>query len=276
MDTGKASVLRRVALIAAISAALIGVAVYQSQAIMGRSSPGYRLASGGAVLEPVDGSTFIRSYVVRFNGQDTDFGHYTSLRPSKDVIEAFKHRQRDAGLAGSGKRPPMLAALGESCSTFCYVNREGRTIGVVAYDNPDSGGCEYFVGAMPAVAAAQPVEGDCPGREPPDVPKPGRSTRQLCLENLGGVPSVMNFYEAWGRPSSIIDDFRSGMIENGWTERAASSRLLSKNFSGSALLSFSSGHRQCLVAVDQAPKTGKIIVFVFWSERAWLPEGVAL
>ncbi len=275
MHPVKNNILKRVALIALVAAGLITLAVVQSQAIMGTSSV-FQLDSGAPVLEPVAGSTFIRSYEVRFNGQKTRFGHYTSLRPAREVVAEFKHRERDEGLQVEGAYPPMLAALGEDAATFAYVNRHKQTVGVVAYDNPDSGGCEYFIGAMPARPETRPVEGDCPGREPPNVPRPGRSTRQLCIENLGGVPSVMNFYEAWGAPGALADDFRADMTERGWTERAASSRLLTSHFAGHALLSFSREHEQCLVAVDQDPKTGKMMVFVFWAERRWLPEGVAL
>ncbi len=42
------------------------------------------------------------------------------------------------------------------------------------------------------------------------------------------------------------------------------------------VLSFSRGREQCVVAVDQEPKTGKIGIVVFWAERPWLPAGTAL
>jgi len=277
-------VLGRALLILAVSGAIIAVAVYQGRAIVGRSYPAYRVRSGPAVIEPADGSVFLRSYQVVFNGAKTQFAHYSSRRTAKEVVSDYKSRmQVDRGFGDSsraatlpGRHAPMLASFGKGCSTLSYVTAEGTTVGIVAYDNPDSGGSEYFVGAMPAETFHRAPEGDHPGREPPGVPKPLRSVRVSCIENLGGVPSVLAFYEAWGPPSEIVEHFRREMADNRWKERADSSRTLTGNYDGIALLSFSRGHEQCIVGVDQAPRSGKIIISILWAERRWLPKGIAL
>jgi len=278
------SVLGRVLLILAVSGAIITVAVYQGKAIIGRSYPTYHVRSGPAVIEPADGSVFLRSYPVIFNGTETQFAHYSSQRKAEEVIRDYKNRtQVDKGPRESsgapmspGRHAPMLASFGKGCSTLSYVTAEGTAVGIIAYDNPDSGGSEYFVGAMPAKAFHQATEGDRPGREPPGVPKPLRSTRISCIENLGGVASVLAFYEAWGPPSEMVEHFRREMADNRWKERADSSKVLTRNYDGIALLSFSRGHEQCIVGVDQAPVSGKIIVSILWAERRWLPKGIAL
>ena len=108
------------------------------------------------------------------------------------------------------------------------------------------------------------------------VPRPLRATRKACIENLGGVPSVLAFYDAWGPPDDLVAGFREEMAENGWKERTRSSQLLTRNYEGAALLSFGRGYQQCVVGVDPQPTSGKIIVTVFWAERRWLPEGTAL
>jgi len=149
-------------------------------------------------------------------------------------------------------------------------------VGILAFDNPKTAGSDYFVGATAEAPAGRGADGDCPGREPPGVPKPQRSTRTLCVQNLGGVASVLNFYEVWGQPSDVTADLRQGLAEKGWTERAESSRTLSKNYDGAALLSFGRGREQCLVGIDQERKTGRIVILILWAERPWLPEGIAL
>lgn len=279
MNPGRSTrtVLERSLLVLAVSALILGFAVYQGKAIIGRSDRPYRVETGRPVVPAVEGSRFLRSYEVKFNGLKTRFGHYASRAKADEVVSAYAARaKRDRATAAPLARIPALTSKGAGCSTYSYVARDGKSIGVVAFDNPESGGCDYFVGAMPAALSQQDSTGDCPGREPPGVPRPARSTRALCIENLGGVPSVMALYETWGRPSGIIEDLRHGMTENHWEERAESSRILTRNYEGSALLSFSRGHEQCIVGVDQEPRTGKIIILVFWAERPWLPRGVAL
>ena len=170
----------------------------------------------------------------------------------------------------------MISGTGSGCSALSYVTTDQTTVGIVAFDDPDSGGSHYFVGVMDAAAQPSNTEGDCAGREPPGVPKPARSTRTLSIENLGGVASVVNLYDAWGRPSEIVESVRDGMSRNRWLERADSSAVLSSHYPGHSLLSFSRGHEQCLVGVDQDQKTGKILVVLFWAERPWLPKDVAL
>lgn len=170
----------------------------------------------------------------------------------------------------------MLSATGAGCATLAYVTADQKAVGVVAFDNAGSRGSSYFVGVMRAQPLQAPADGDCAGREPPGVPRPGRTTRTLCIENLGGIPSVLVFYDAWGRPGEILDDLRRDMTRQGWLERGASSTLLTRNYEGNGLAVFARGREQCIVAVDQEPKSGKIILMVFWAERAWLPDGTAL
>ena len=283
MNPASSSVLKRALLILAASAAIIAFAVVQGKAIIGGSTSAYHVRSGRAVLEPIEGSTFLRSYPVIYNGRKTQFAHYTSRLKADEVIKEYMRKHGADGASDfshAPKRPsaraPMLSSTGSGCSALSYVTESGTVIGVVAFDAPDADGCAYFVGSMPAGAARDNRSGDCPGREPPGVPKPPRSTRSLCIENLGGLPSVLTFYEAWGRPSEIVEDLRHGMAEHQWKERRESSAILTQNYAGHALLSFSRGHEQCVVGVDQERKTGKIVVVVFWAERPWLPEGTAL
>ena len=269
--------LGRVVLILVVASAILGVAIYQGRAIIGRAYRAFDVKSDGPVLEPVEGARFLRSYAMKFNGIETRFGHYVAEIPAEEVIRAYTDRARteEADVAPRGDLP-ALTSDGSGCSVFSYVTRSKQAVGIVAFDNPETGGCEYFVGATPVEAPKPDRTGDCPGREPPGVPRPIRSTRTLCIENLGGVASVMTFYEAWGRPSDIVDDLREGMTENGWTERSASSRTLTENYDGDALLSFSREHEQCVVGVDRDSRTGKMVVLIFWADRPWLPKGVAL
>jgi len=268
---------RRAALGAVVSAAIIGVAVVHGYAIVGGRGPSYRIESEKAVLEPVEGSEFVRAYPVTMNGSKGRFAHYTAGLTAEEVVARFRERMRRAeGAAAPVAGPPLLSAAGAGRAVLSYVARDGSTVGVVAFDAAE--GCAYFVGRTPAPhgRSSGRLRGDRPGREPPGVPKPSLSTRELCIENLGGVPSVLAFYAAWGSPAELVADMRGGMVENGWTVREGSSRLLTENYDGLALLSFVRGREQCLVAVDRERKTGKMVVVVFWARRAWLPEGTAL
>jgi len=280
-----------VLLILAASAVIVTFAVYQSKALVWPSHSAYHVPSGPAIVEPVSGSAFIRSYPVVYNGVRTTFAHYTSRLTAEAVISEYRKEAHGSMGARANGSPggntevgdnssapvlprahaPMLSSTGSGCSALSYMTKSRTVVGVVAFDNPESGGSAYFVGSMPDRRGTGED-----GREPPGVPKPPRSTRTLCIEGLGGLASVLVFYEAWGRPSEIADDVRRGMAENNWTERAASSSILTRNYEGAALLSFSRGHEQCIVGVDQGPKTGKIIILTFWAERPWLPTGTAL
>ncbi len=315
------SAARRILLILAASAVIVGVTVLQGKAIIGRFRTGaYRVRSGSAIIEPVAGSTFIRSYPVTFNGLKTTFAHYSSRLTAQDLVKQYASKiqngararvrtsapapesetARELGSASEDDyesaeprelaetadnttpptRPhtgaPMLSSFGHGCSVLSYVTEDGTAIGIIAYDNAQSGGSDYFVGAMPAPAPRRQDGGDCPGREPPGMTKPAFATRTLCIENLGGVDSILTFYDAWGPPGDLVKDLSQSMAQNGWKERTDSSHVLTQNYEGHALISFARGHEQCLVAVDQEPKTGKIVMMVFWAERPWLPEGTAL
>jgi len=260
---------------ALLTAAIVAVAVVQGRALIDRGRrDAYHVGSGDPLLEPVRGSTFVRSYPVVLNGSEARFAQYRSRLPAEDVIREY--RGRGAADTAGRSEMPMLSSVGSGCSVLSYGTKDGAVVGVVAFDTPESGGSQYFVGSMPLAEGSAGAGGEAPGREPPGVPKPPRATRVLCIENLGGVDSVLAFYDAWGRPSGLVEDIRSGMAEHRWRERAESSATLTENFAGHALLSFSRGREQCLVAVDQEPKTGKIVVVVFWAERPWLPEGTAL
>ncbi|MFW6159095.1 MAG: hypothetical protein ACOC8E_07045 [Planctomycetota bacterium] len=272
----KRSWLARLILLVLVAGGVLGFAIYQGHAIVGRAQRGYGVRSGRAVVPPIDGARFVRSYPVRYNGQSTQFAHYVSRLPAERVVAAYRRRAGRDAEAAPAQRLPGLTADGAGCSTFSYVTDDGRAVGVVAFDNRQTGGSEYFVGAMPADSAHGDGADDCPGREPPGVPKPSFSRRTLCIENLGGADSVLAGYEAWGRPSGIVADFRRGMAENGWTERTDSSRVLTVNYQGIALLCFARGHEQCLIGIDQVARSGKIVVLVFWADRPWLPRGQAL
>jgi hypothetical protein len=277
MPSRRSSVPGRILLIAVLGGAVLALGVYQGRAIIGSSDIRVRMGSGAAPVRPVPDSTFLRSYPVTFNGTGTQFGHYTSRQKARQVIEEYARRLRAEHAARPAETAlPALKSHAAGCSALSYTDAEGRLVGITAFDNPETGGCDYFVGATAAAPSRTRGTGDCPGREPPGVPRPARTIRALCLENLGGVPSVLNFYEAWGPPGHVADDVREQMAEAGWRERRDSSRVLTRNYEGLALLSFSRGHEQCLVGIDRDPRTGKMGILVFWAERRWLPEGVAL
>ncbi len=277
MNKRGSGVFWRVLLILAVSAVIVGLAAYQGRAIVGNSRPQYHVRSGPAVLEPVEGSEFVRSYPVVFNGLETTFGHYTSRLSPDEVVRKYRQKLSERNEVSRRRADvPGLCSDAAGCSVLSYATEDGSIMGIVAFAGRESGGSEYFVGRMPAARSPQEPDGDCPGRQPTGVPKPRHSTRTMCIENLGGLPSVMAFYEGWGRPSGIVEDLRHDMAENRWKERRESSKTLTANYEGNSLLSFCRRREQCIVGVDQERKTGKIVIMIFWAERPWLPEETAL
>lgn len=271
------SVTGRVLLIVLTSGAILAFAAYSGRALIGRYQTARGLSTGSPQLEPVAGARFVRSYPVVFNGRKTTFGHYVSPSGPDEVVKQIaatlkSHSESDR----PAQQLPMLASLGPDRAVLSYVSAEGTAVGVVAFARSKGGGCEYLVGTSRATEPKRTAETDCPGREPPGVPRPTGATRTLCIENLGGVNAVMTCYDAWGSPGAIADDFGAAMKERGWTPRQESSRTLTGHFDGDALLSFSRGREQCVVAVDRQRTSGKIVVLIFWAERPWLPEGTAL
>ncbi len=269
--------ISRLLLLVVLVGIILGFAVYQGHAIIdGGQQRGYRIRSGRAIVEPTDRSRFIRSYPVTFNGQSTEFAHYASDLPAERVIAEYRRWVSRDRRSKPVDHIPGLGADGAGCSVFSYVTEDSRVIGIIAFDNRQTGGSDYFVGSMKIDDTPEEAGAESPGREPPGVPKPRMARRTLCIENLGGVDSMIVGYDAWGSPSGIVSDFQRGMEKNGWTERAESSQLLTENYQGFALLSFSRGHEQCIVAIDRLPDSGKMKVLVLWADRPWLPEGLAL
>lgn len=289
----KQSIAKRAALIAIFCGAIIAIAVIQGRAFMSQSQFGataFRIGSNAPVVSPIAGSRFIRSYDVILNGEKSAFGHYASGRTAREIIELFQERlmgraqwsyqpagseYRSAEESEPVKQAPATVSHAEGFSALSYVTEDGTSIGILAYDSPD-GGCLYFAGAMPALKASPKAGQDVPGREPPGVPRIHNTTRTLCIENLGGVPSVLNMYDAWGAPTDLAKDFTQDMMDKGWEDRPSSDATLTKNYEGEYFLSFVRGHEQCIIGIDRNPKTGKIIILVFWAERAWMPKGTAL
>jgi hypothetical protein len=131
-----------------------------------------------------------------------------------------KLRGKWSGLAASMLRGGCLRFSSPFVSMLGYVDKDKRNIGVLAFRNSAGGGCDYFLSKMEGVAPAFTADknGDVPGRDIAEVPRPPFSRRLLSLERVDENPGVYLCYEGAGSPSGIIRFYRTEMPKGGWRE----------------------------------------------------------
>jgi len=220
-------------------------------------------------FEPLPGSRLLRSHRVVMNGERTQFAQYQSARPAREVCSQFEERYGTV----SGRQPAgqgsMVCVAAGGYAMVGAVDEGRRTLGLVAYDDPKTGGCFYFVGAASPRAEAKP-EGDVPGEEIPGIPRPFRSRRTLCVDGLGGIESRLLVYEGWGDIADTIEHFAEEMPKHGWTRNADVERILQQNLPGT-FLSFLKGTHRAMVYLERDAATSKVLTAVTYAVKGWLP-----
>ena len=262
----------RALLIGAIVAVVLALGLRRGGARIGSgrpvwSGPSRVLADVG--FAPLPSSTLVRSYEVDFNGSPTSFGQFRSTVPAREAIEQFESRYRTAGGHASPTQGPMVRVMSRAYAIGGAVDSEGQTVGIVAFEDPERGGCTYFVGRG-GKAATGWRHGDAPGSEVPGIPRPLRSRRVFCIDGLGGIRSRLLVYEGWGEISDTVELFATEMPKAGWTRNADAERILRKHTRGT-LLSFVKGSRRAMVYIERDQGTNKVRSAVAYTVKGWLP-----
>ena len=261
----------RIGLIVAVAVAILGFAAYETGAVAKLPGLSRFFAPRGADLNvpALPGSKLLRSYPARFNGRESLFGHYSSRLDASEVIARYKAIASQPGRSLRSALPGAVSS-GRGHSMIGYSDSDGSTVGVVAFPAKD-GGCMYFVGrTYPArnVTAGR----DVPGREPPDVPKPLRSSRVMCVENLAGLPSLLSLYEGWGEIDDTARLIRASLSDAGWRRNEDVEELVGNELPG-VLLSYTRGDASCLIHIERERRSGHTATTMFYCEKPWLPDG---
>jgi len=267
-EKAHSSTTLRAGLVALMAAGIVLFAMYETGAISKLPALGRLFAprSAGPNVPVLAGSKRLRAYRATFNGSDSQFAHYSSPLSPAQVAEEYKQ------LAGGSGRTllPGLQNAGPGHAMIGYIDRDGSTVGVVAFANRD-GGSTYFAGRTQPVRQA-PGGADVPGREPPGVPRPLRSNRVMCVENLAGLPSILSLYEGWGEIDDSVELIRAGMDRAGWQRNLLVEDAVNEKLPG-RMLSYTRGVENCLIHIEREPATNHVATTMFYSQKPWLPEG---
>jgi len=267
----------RALLIALVGAAIIGFGLNHTRAW--RSSrrlipAGPERLLAGVWFEPLAGSKLLATNECTMNGQRAVFAQFRSRYPSRKVVEQFEARFGGFAAEDQPTRGPMVRVVARGYSTAAAVDSEGRVVGIVAFDDPKTGGSTYFVGRTEGKAKAWRA-GDVPGREVPGIPRPLRSRRVFCIEGIGGIPSRLLVYEGSGPISDTADLFATEMPKSGWQRNTDVERVIQKHLEGK-FLSFLRGTERAMIYIERETDTGKVRTAVAYSDKRWLPPGRGL
>jgi len=257
--------IRKVMLITLACSILIAYGVMQTRlgAQSGFFSREFRANNVDAAVQPPAGSTFIRSYESSVNGTATRFGHYVSALPSEPLVGRFLEQH-----PGAEKAPLPNIIRGGGCTAAAYSDRS-QVVSVIAFDTPN--GCNFFLGRTPLVPAhATRPNQDVPGVDAPGVPRPLNSIRMMSAQDIGGIPSVLAFYEGWGNVDDNIDHFRSEMAHDGWKPKDVHEAFINEEMEGDVLV-FTKGTSYCLIHLEQDARSGRIHTAIMYREKDWLP-----
>jgi len=216
-------------------------------------------------VEPPAGAKFVRSYESTVNGTRALFGHYVSASPALDVVDRFIAEH--PGARRDALAPSIIR--GGGCAAAGYAHGS-HVVGIVAFDSPN--GSNFFMTRAPITALSRNNRRatDVPGADAPGVPRPLNSVRMLSVENLGGIPSVLAFYQGWGSVEENVDYFRSEMGRGGWKEHRVTERLMNEQLQGE-VLSFAKDTRRCFVYFQKDRRSGKLTTAVLYRVKDWLP-----
>ena len=260
----------RLLLILGIAAAVLFLGQRHGGARLGHSRPvwtGRTRVQADVGFEPLPGSKLLRSYDVTFNGEPARFAQFRSRLSARDAVEQFDARYRTADQKPT--EGPMVKIASRAYCVSGAIDEKGELIGIVAFEDPKSGGCNYFIGRGGAQRKGW-RHGDVPGEEVPGIPRPPRSQRVFCIDGLGGIPSRLLVYDGFGAVSDIVDRFATEMPKGGWTRNVDAERVLAKNLRG-AILSFIKGTKRAMVYIEREDDTGKVRTAVAYTIKGWLP-----
>jgi len=223
-----------------------------------------------APFDPLPGSTLLRSHECTFNGDKATFAQYRSNASARAVIEQFEERYGKPTADAPPTRGTMMHVAARSYAAAGAVDADGYTVGIVAHENPKSGGCDYFVGRSRPADPKGWRNGDVPGDELPGIPRPPNARRVFCIDGLGGITSRLLVYEGWGTMDDAAQVFADQMPKAGWTRNSDAENVIQRQLPGK-FLSFLNGTRRTMVYIERDPGTNKLRTAVAYTVKDWLP-----
>ncbi|MBM4038575.1 MAG: hypothetical protein FJ290_08685 [Planctomycetes bacterium] len=223
-----------------------------------------------APFAPFAGSTLVRSHECTFNGERATFAQYRSNVSARTVIEQFEERYGKPTADAPPTRGTMMQVAARTYAAAGALDSEGYTVGVVAYDDPKTGGCAYFVGRSKPADPQGWRHGDVPGEEVPGIPRPPQARRVFCVDGLGGIPSRLLVYEGAGSLDEVATVFADDMPKAGWTRNRDAENIVQRHMAGK-FLSFVQGTRRAMVYVERDQGTNKVRTAVAYTVKDWLP-----
>src|SRR5262249_10562784 len=125
---------------------------------------------------------------------------------------------------------------------------KGRTHAVVAWTDGSFNVKRMF-----------PKEGDTPGSDPDDAPRPANAKRILTA-GVEGAPYGVRVYDAAGTPAEVLAVFDGAMPKNGWTPNRAfaaeveNSRAFQRDGSDFMVFAKPTGDRTVVSVVEMRPR----------------------
>lgn len=270
--------LKRGLLIAAVTASLLGFGVWQGQRMVGQGP-------AGVAEQPLPVWTGDAQRVAhdraRLNGSDSLVESGSSELTCRDLIASYQRKYHGQASLGTlpadeqlakGLTDGMLRVDADGYSTLGFIDRQGCSVGVVAFEGPEGRGSRYYAfrakDGLRQESAAAP-DGDVAGGEPPDCPRPPSSRRVLSLEPDAEGGRIL-MYESSRSAQEVSRYFRDQMPRKGWApdEDAVAA-------SGDATLAFGRQGRQCLVSAEADPAGGRTFVTLVYRSppKAAAPGG---
>jgi len=237
--------------------------------------PGFRVAHSRPLgqLEPLPASQLLRSYPMKINGEPSTFSHYLSPLPARQVVERFTEQAQKRERSKPGRNSPEPIRLHrKGYSMMSTLSASDGAAFVIAFDLPRDRGSMYMM-TQPPDRPNRPASGpneDVPGRDVPGVPRPPFARRVLCLDGIGGVPSMIVFYEGGGNEAEIQKHYIQKMTASGWTFAEEVATLFSEQIQHQ-VLSFHRGQASCLILFEREAKSWRLDTSIFYIVRDWMP-----
>ncbi|HUT36472.1 MAG TPA: hypothetical protein VNE39_23495 [Planctomycetota bacterium] len=263
----------RAALIAALAVGILAFGYRHGRAWLSpraMPSPGPARVQAAIPFEALAGSTLLRSHECVFNGEKATFAQFRSNVSARSVVEQFEERFGKPTDQAPPTRGTMMHVAARSYAAAGAVDSEGCTVGIVAYEDPKTGGSVYFVGRSKPGDPKGWRHGDVPGDEVPGIPRPPQARRVFCVDGLGGIPSRLLVYEGAGSLDDAAQVFADEMPKAGWTRNSDAENVVQTQLPGK-FLSFLQGTRRAMVYIERDPGTSKVRTAVAYSVKDWLP-----
>lgn len=166
----------------------------------------------------------------------------------------------------------------EAFSMLGYVDGAKRNLGVLAFDNPLSGGSDYFISeSSEMMPALRPIAGgDAPGRDIDGIPRLPHSKRLFSFERTDAWKGYLGVYDCAGGVAEAVSFLRREMPRYGWVQDEEFETAVQRT-SGVEILAFVRGGgsvrglrgaERVLMYVQPGRQFGRTFLMVLWNAKA--------